>query len=65
LLQLKQNYLIQGEKMSVIRFRSITLVLIVVMLILSACQPASNGPQIVTSGAWGRPSPKMAMAGAV
>jgi copper(I)-binding protein len=48
-----------------VRFRSFTLILIVAMLILSACQPASNGPQIVTSGAWGRPSPKMAMAGAV
>ena len=50
--------------MSTIRFRSITLVLILAMSMLSACQQAS-GPKIVTSGAWGRPSPKMAMAGAV
>ncbi|HET9911210.1 MAG TPA: copper chaperone PCu(A)C [Anaerolineales bacterium] len=48
-----------------VRFRSFMLVLIIATIILSACQPASKGPQIVTSGAWGRPSPKMAMAGAV
>jgi copper(I)-binding protein len=51
--------------MSTVRFRSITLVLILVTLMLSACQPASNGPKIVTSGVWGRPSPMMAKAGAV
>lgn len=49
--------------MSTVRFRSITLVLILAMSMLFACQP--SGPKIVTSGAWGRPSPKMAMAGAV
>jgi copper(I)-binding protein len=51
--------------MSVIRFRSIALIIMLAAIILSACQPASNGPNIVTSGVWGRPSPKMAMAGAV
>jgi periplasmic copper chaperone A len=51
--------------MSTVRFRSITLVLILAMVILSACQPASSGPKIVTSGAWSRSSPKMANAGAL
>lgn len=50
--------------MSVVRFRVIALVLILATVILSACQQ-SSGPKIVTSGVWGRPSPKMAMAGAV
>lgn len=50
--------------MSTVRFRSMTLILILTVLILAACQQAS-GPKIVTSGAWGRSSPKMAMAGAV
>ena len=50
--------------MSTIRFRSIALILIFAMAMLSACQQAS-GPKIVTSGAWGRSSPKMAAAGAV
>jgi len=50
--------------LSTIRFRSIALILIFAMAMLSACQQAS-GPKIVTSGAWGRPSPKMAAAGAI
>ena len=50
--------------MSTVRFRSITLILILAMSMLSACQPAS-GPKIVTSGAWGRSSAMMATAGAV
>jgi copper(I)-binding protein len=47
------------------RFRSITLILILAAVILAGCKPAVDGPQIVTSDAWGRSSPKMAMAGAV
>ncbi len=50
--------------MSANRFQFITLILILVAIILSACQTA-NAPKIVTSGAWGRSSAKMAMAGAV
>lgn len=46
------------------RFRSVALVLALVAVLLSACQQA-QGPKIVASGAWGRSSPKMAMAGAV
>ena len=46
-----------------IRFRSITLILILAMVMLSACQP--SGPKIVVGDAWGRSSPMMAKAGAV
>lgn len=34
-------------------------------IILSGCSAAAAGPQIVQHDAWGRPSPKMAGAGAV
>jgi copper(I)-binding protein len=34
-------------------------------VILSGCSAAAAGPQIVQHDAWGRPSPKMAGAGAV
>ncbi|GAB4457307.1 MAG: copper chaperone PCu(A)C [Anaerolineae bacterium] len=34
-------------------------------VILSSCSAAAAGPQIVQHDAWGRPSPKMAGAGAV
>jgi copper(I)-binding protein len=34
------------------------------MFVLAACQAGSNGPDIVIEAPWGRPSPKVAMAGA-
>ncbi len=52
--------------MSTLHFRTKILILILVAAILSGCQSAqASGPKIVASGAWGRPSPKMAGAAAV
>jgi copper(I)-binding protein len=47
------------NKTNIILFISIILV-----FILTACQAGSSGPQIVIENAWGRPSPKVASAGA-
>ncbi|MBE9523738.1 MAG: copper chaperone PCu(A)C [Chloroflexi bacterium] len=38
--------------------------LILLGMTLAACQSAPNGPDITIDGAWGRPSPKVATAGA-
>lgn len=38
--------------------------LLVLSSVLAACQSASKGPEIRIEGAWGRPSPKVATAGA-
>lgn len=40
------------------------ILLAVLALIVSACSPKASGPQIRVEGAWGRPSPKVARAGA-
>ncbi len=45
------------------RFVRLVVPMLVVMAVLAACQKAS-GPQIQVEGAWGRPSPKVATAGA-
>jgi copper(I)-binding protein len=42
--------------MSVIRFRLITLILVFAAIVLSACQPAVDGPGIAVSGVWARSS---------
>ena len=55
--------------MSIFRLQTKILILILVMAVLSGCQSAqaaqADGPKIVTSEAWGRPSPKMAGAAAI
>ena len=37
---------------------------VILVLLLTACQAGSVGPQISIENAWGRPSPKVATAGA-
>ena len=37
---------------------------VILVLLLTACQAGSAGPQISIENAWGRPSPKVATAGA-
>jgi copper(I)-binding protein len=39
-------------------------VAMILSIALTACQPATTGPDIKIEGAWGRPSPKVAAAGA-
>jgi copper(I)-binding protein len=40
------------------------IVILVLVLAVSACQPKPSGPQIRVEGGWGRNSPKVATAGA-
>ncbi len=39
-------------------------ILFLLIIGLAACQPATDGPGVNIEGAWGRPSPKVAAAGA-
>ena len=38
--------------------------LVLVTIVMTACQPQTSEPEIKIEGAWGRPSPKVATAGA-
>lgn len=38
--------------------------IVLVALVISACQPATSGPQITVDGVWGRTSPMVASSGA-
>ncbi|MEW6403382.1 MAG: copper chaperone PCu(A)C [Chloroflexota bacterium] len=44
--------------------KQVVFVFFVIALMVSACQPKAEGPQISVEGAWGRNSPKVATAGA-
>lgn len=46
------------------RWMSVLMVALLALLGLAACGSAAEGPQIEVEGAWARPSPKMAGAGA-
>lgn len=46
------------------KMKWLVFLVLMIALVLSACQPAPSGPQITVDGAWGRSSPKVATAGA-